>query len=79
MYYLGIDLGSTTVKLAVLDERYQLLYSTYERHHSDVRATLTQVIETAAAHFPGKTMTIAITVLVVCYWQTGFMLVLSRK
>lgn len=61
MYYLGIDIGSTTVKLAVLDERYQLLYSTYERHHSDVRATLTQVIETAAAHFPGKTMTIAIT------------------
>lgn len=61
MYYLGIDIGSTTVKLAVLDERYQLLYSTYERHHSDVRATLTQVIETAAAHFPDKTMTIAIT------------------
>lgn len=61
MYYLGIDIGSTTVKLAVLDERYQLLYSTYERHHSDVRATLTQVIETAAVHFPGKTMTIAIT------------------
>ena len=61
MYYLGIDIGSTTVKLAVLNEQHKLLYATYERHHSDVRATLTQVIETAAARFPGKTMTIAIT------------------
>ena len=57
MYYLGIDIGSTTVKLAVLNEQHKLLYATYERHHSDVRATLTQVIETAAARFPGKTMT----------------------
>ena len=36
----GIDVGSTTVKLAVLDAQDQVVWSIYERHHSDVRATI---------------------------------------
>ena len=36
---LGIDVGSTTVKLAVIDDNDNLLYANYERHHTDVRAT----------------------------------------
>ena len=36
---LGIDVGSTTVKLAVIDDNDHLLYANYERHHTDVRAT----------------------------------------
>ena len=35
---IGIDVGSTTVKLAVLDEANQVRYSVYRRHHADVRA-----------------------------------------
>ena len=35
--HLGIDVGSTTVKVAVLDEDDQIVYSVYRRHHADVR------------------------------------------
>ena len=31
-YTLGIDIGSTTVKIAILDEAHQILFSDYERH-----------------------------------------------
>ena len=30
---LGIDVGSTTVKLSVIDEDGTLVYANYERHH----------------------------------------------
>jgi activator of 2-hydroxyglutaryl-CoA dehydratase len=33
---LGIDVGSTTVKLVVLNDEDQIIYSKYERHMSDV-------------------------------------------
>ena len=58
----GIDVGSTTVKLAILDEDDQPVWSIYERHHSDVRATIAKVLEAAAADgYGNKEMTIAIT------------------
>ncbi len=43
----GIDIGSTTVKLAVLDARDELVFSTYERHHADIRGALIGIIEAA--------------------------------
>ena len=33
---LGIDVGSTTVKLVVLDDENNIKYSRYERHMSNV-------------------------------------------
>ena len=33
---LGIDVGSTTVKLLILDENSKIMYSRYERHMSNV-------------------------------------------
>ena len=29
-YYAGIDIGSTTVKLVVVDEKSQILYTNYQ-------------------------------------------------
>ena len=34
---IGIDIGSTTVKVVVLDEQNQLLFRSYERHYSKAR------------------------------------------
>ena len=59
--HAGIDVGSTTVKIAVLDEANNVQYATYQRHHSDVRATVTEVLEGAANQFGDARMTIAIT------------------
>ena len=49
MKRLGIDIGSTTVKLVLIDEENQVLYDRYERHNSDVflkvRELLTRMYE----------------------------------
>ncbi|MBO5564898.1 MAG: 2-hydroxyacyl-CoA dehydratase [Lachnospiraceae bacterium] len=39
-YKLGIDIGSTTVKIALLTEDETLLFHDYRRHHADIRGTL---------------------------------------
>ena len=59
--HIGVDVGSTTVKVAVLDDANQIMYSCYKRHHADIRATIVEVIEEAAEKFPDTPMTIAIT------------------
>ena len=60
-FHIGIDVGSTTVKLAVLDNDNEILWAVYRRHHADVRATIVEVLREAAAAYPNETMTIAIT------------------
>ena len=46
-YTLGIDIGSTTVKAAVLDDRKTLLFAQYRRHYADIQGTLADLIEQA--------------------------------
>ena len=45
LHKLGIDIGSTTVKVAVLDEHDNLLFSDYERHFANIRETLSALIQ----------------------------------
>ena len=40
---LGIDIGSTTVKIAILDEEHNILFSDYERHFANIRETLSEL------------------------------------
>ena len=44
---LGIDIGSTTVKIAVLDENYNLLFSDYRRHFAEIQDTTAALIAKA--------------------------------
>ena len=46
-YTLGIDIGSTTVKIAVLDQDYTLLFSDYERHFANIQETLSNLLQKA--------------------------------
>ncbi|NME83223.1 2-hydroxyacyl-CoA dehydratase [Clostridium sp. SM-530-WT-3G] len=43
-YKVGVDVGSTTVKIAVLDEENNLVYSKYQRHFSDIKSTIINLI-----------------------------------
>ncbi|MDR1961073.1 MAG: 2-hydroxyacyl-CoA dehydratase [Gracilibacteraceae bacterium] len=43
--YIGLDVGSTTVKAAILDEAGQMVFSRYERHFSDVGQTVRAMLE----------------------------------
>lgn len=47
-YPLGIDIGSTTVKVAVLNEKHELLFSDYERHFADIQNTLANLLDKAS-------------------------------
>lgn len=46
-YTLGIDIGSTTVKIAVLDEAHNILFSDYRRHFADIQGTLSGLLQDA--------------------------------
>ncbi len=47
IHKLGIDIGSTTVKIAVLDPDNQILFSDYERHFANIRETLAGLVAKA--------------------------------
>ena len=48
-YRLGIDIGSTTVKIAILDEQDHLLFADYERHYANIQETLASLLQKAEA------------------------------
>ena len=60
-YTLGIDIGSTTVKIAILDENDQLLFADYERHFANIQETLADLLEKAHAKLGEMTLCPVIT------------------
>jgi len=46
-YSLGIDIGSTTVKIAILDKDEQILFSDYKRHYANIQETLAALLADA--------------------------------
>ena len=48
LHTLGIDIGSTTVKIAVLSPQGEHLFSDYRRHYANIQETLSALISLAA-------------------------------
>ena len=46
---LGIDIGSTTVKIAILDDENNIIFSDYERHYANIQETLASLLVKAKA------------------------------
>ncbi|MDO4678690.1 MAG: acyl-CoA dehydratase activase-related protein [Blautia sp.] len=46
-YTLGIDIGSTTVKIAILDKSDNLLFADYKRHFANIQETLADLLQEA--------------------------------
>ena len=44
---LGIDIGSPTVKVALLDAEHNILFSDYERHYANIQETLAELLRKA--------------------------------
>ncbi len=59
--YIGIDIGSTTVKVVVLDENNNILYKHYGRHFAKVREATTELINGLEGMLKGKNLKLAIT------------------
>ena len=58
---IGIDIGSTTVKVVVLDEQNQLLFRSYERHYSKARERACETLHTIQDQLTGKDVRLVIT------------------
>ena len=59
-YKLGLDIGSTTIKLVLLDND-EIVYSEYQRHHSDISGLLNKLFEELDGKFPGISVSVTIT------------------
>lgn len=46
-YSLGIDIGSTTVKIVIMTSDKEILFSDYERHYANIQETLAALIKKA--------------------------------
>ena len=46
---IGIDIGSTTVKVVVINENNEILFSRYERHYSEILETVKKLASEAYA------------------------------
>lgn len=58
---IGVDVGSTTVKLVALDYEDEILYSKYERHHANINETLKKLVLEAYEKFEDVRIKVAIT------------------
>lgn len=59
--HMGLDVGSTTVKLVITDDSFNTIYSVYTRHKSDVRETVKKVLADASEKFMDDRVTVAVT------------------
>lgn len=60
-YFMGIDVGSTTIKIYITDQNDNCLYSKYERHYSDIQATIKLLINEVKEKFGNISLTVIMT------------------
>lgn len=61
LYKMGIDVGSTTVKIVVVDSNTHILYKTYTRHQANIQQTLIVELQKVTKQYPHTLFTINIS------------------
>ena len=59
--HVGLDVGSTTVKIVVLNNQEKIIYSKYQRHFSDIKSTIAELLYEAYNNFRECDITIVVT------------------
>ena len=59
--HVGLDVGSTTVKIVIMDNNLNTIYTNYRRHFSDTKNTVCDVLEELANDYADYDFTIALT------------------
>ncbi len=58
---VGLDIGSTTVKIVVMNKEQNIIYTNYTRHLSDTKNTMYDVLSKLLKDFPNSAFKIALT------------------
>ncbi|WP_075982921.1 acyl-CoA dehydratase activase-related protein [Bacillus massilinigeriensis] len=53
---VGLDVGSTTAKLVVLNSKNEIIYKSYERHFSDIKNTTLKLLRTVSEQYPNANL-----------------------
>ncbi len=61
LLHIGLDVGSTTVKVVVLDNKLDIIEMSYRRHFSDTKKTVCDVLTEITEKYMNNTFTIALT------------------
>ncbi|MBQ4381757.1 MAG: 2-hydroxyacyl-CoA dehydratase [Oscillospiraceae bacterium] len=61
MKRIGLDVGSTTVKCVVLDEKQNIVWSAYRRHMSQISLKTAELIAQVSGAFRGEIMSLSVT------------------
>ena len=59
--HVGLDVGSTTVKIVVMNENKETIYKDYRRHFSDTKNTVCDVLSELNEKYPNSKFTLALT------------------
>ncbi len=60
-YRTGIDIGSTTIKLCILDENNKIIFGEYRRHQARIQPTLCELLKDATEKLGSFNMLLRIT------------------
>ncbi|WP_066637941.1 2-hydroxyacyl-CoA dehydratase [Desulfolucanica intricata] len=61
LFHVGIDIGSTTIKIVILNSKKELIFSKYERHYADIKGKLQQILRDAYNNLKNAQLTLMIT------------------
>ena len=59
--HVVLDVGSTTVKIVVMNENKETIYKDYRRHFSDTKNTVCEVLKELNEKYPNSKFTLALT------------------
>ena len=61
LLHVGLDVGSTTVKIVVMNDDKQTIYKDYRRHFSDTKNTVCSMLNKLNEMYPNSNFTLALT------------------
>ena len=61
LLHVGLDVGSTTVKIVVMNSNLDTIYTNYTRHFSDTKKTVCDVLAIRISIYPDNTFTVNLT------------------
>lgn len=59
--HVGFDVGSTTIKVVVLDENHQIVFSKYKRHYSDIKLNVKKLMNEINEKYRNSSITVSVS------------------